>query len=65
MVRWLGAYVPDMYGEEDGTTHHVSERVIRTVMRHFLRLYRHDGEGPEVPADLVENKANRRAGPID
>jgi hypothetical protein len=39
IVRWLGTYVPGMYGEEDGTTHHVSERVIRTIMRHFLRLY--------------------------
>jgi hypothetical protein len=45
IVRWLGACVPDMYGEEDGTTHHVSERIIRTIMRHFLRLYRRDDEG--------------------
>ena len=38
-VRWLGAYIPDMYGEEDGTTHHVSERVIRTIMRLFIDMY--------------------------
>lgn len=43
IVRWLGAYVPNMYGEEDGTTHHVSERVVSTIMRHFLRLYMRAG----------------------
>ena len=39
IVRWMGAYVPNMYGEEDGTTHHVSERVVRTIMRLFLETY--------------------------
>ena len=39
IVRWLGAYLPNMYGEEDGTTHHVSERVVRKIMRLFLDLY--------------------------
>jgi hypothetical protein len=39
IVRWMGAYVPGKYGEEDGTTHHVSERVIRTIMRSILQTY--------------------------
>lgn len=39
IVRWLGAYVPNMYGEEDGTTSHISERVIRLIMGLFLRTY--------------------------
>lgn len=43
IVRWLGAYIPDMYGDEDGTTHHVSERVVETVIRHFLAMYRKQG----------------------
>jgi hypothetical protein len=30
---------PNMYGDEDGTAHHVSERVVQTIMGHFLRLY--------------------------
>jgi hypothetical protein len=48
IVRWLGAYLPNMYGEEDGTTHHVSERVVRTIMRLFLETYRRPA--PEPPA---------------
>jgi len=40
ILRWLGAYVSGMYGEEDGTTHHVSERVVRTIIRSFLNTYR-------------------------
>ncbi len=39
IVRWMGAYIPNMYGEEDGTTHHVSERVVRLIMKLFLQLY--------------------------
>jgi hypothetical protein len=39
IVRWLGPYVPDMYGEEDGTTSHISERVIRLIIGLFLRTY--------------------------
>jgi hypothetical protein len=45
IVRWQGAYVSGMYGEEDGTTHHVSERVVRTIMRSFLNTYMHRVEG--------------------
>jgi hypothetical protein len=40
IVRWLGTYISGMYGEEDGTTHHLSERVIRTIIQHFLTTYR-------------------------
>jgi len=43
IVRWLGAYIPNMYGDEDGTAHHVSERVVQTIMGHFLRLYMRAG----------------------
>ena len=39
IVRWLGAYVPGMYGEEDGTTHHVSERVVDLIVGAFLQSY--------------------------
>ncbi|MBF0462543.1 MAG: GSCFA domain-containing protein [Magnetococcales bacterium] len=39
MVRWLGAYFPGMYGKEDGSVQHVSEDMVRTIMRHFLRVY--------------------------
>jgi hypothetical protein len=49
IVRWLGAYLPGMYGEEDGTTHHVSERVVRTIMRLFLDTYRREGRPHAAP----------------
>jgi hypothetical protein len=39
MVRWLGAYIPRMYGEEDESPFHVSERVVRTIIRLFLQTY--------------------------
>ena len=39
IVRWLAAYIPGMYGEEDSSTRHVSERVVRTIIRAFLRTY--------------------------
>jgi hypothetical protein len=42
IVRWLGTYFPGMYGDEDGSTRHVSERVVRTIIRNFLQIY---GEG--------------------
>jgi tetratricopeptide (TPR) repeat protein len=42
IVRWLGTYIPGMYGDEDGSTRHVSERVVRTIIRNFLQIY---GEG--------------------
>lgn len=28
IVRWLSAYLPGMYGEDDGSTVHISERVV-------------------------------------
>jgi GSCFA family len=36
IIRWLGAYVPGMYGADDGTTLHVSEHIISTIIRLFL-----------------------------
>lgn len=39
IVRWLGSYFPGMYGEEDGTTGHVSERVIDLIIALFLQNY--------------------------
>jgi hypothetical protein len=39
IVRWLGAYVPKMYGEEDGTTGHVSEWAVEMIMRLFMQFY--------------------------
>ena len=39
IVRWLGTYIPGMYGDEDGSTRHVSERVVRTIIRSFLQTY--------------------------
>jgi hypothetical protein len=49
IVRWLGAYLPGMYGDEDGTTHHISERVVRTIMRLFLDTYRREGRSHAAP----------------
>jgi hypothetical protein len=43
MVRWLGAYVPGMYGAEDGTPHHVSESAVGTIIRLFLETYSKPG----------------------
>lgn len=42
IVRWLSAYLPGMYGEDDGSTVHVSERVVDAIVRAFLDAY---GEG--------------------
>ena len=39
IVRWLAAYIPGMYGDEDSSTRHVSERVVRTIIRAFLQTY--------------------------
>lgn len=39
IVKWLGVYVPNMYGEEDGTCGHVSERVVEMIMVLFLQFY--------------------------
>jgi tetratricopeptide (TPR) repeat protein len=39
VVRWLGSYVPGMYGNEDGSTHHVSEDVIDLIVRAFLQIF--------------------------
>lgn len=36
IVRWLGSYVPGMFGEEDGSTIHVSERAIRYIVEAFI-----------------------------
>lgn len=36
IVRWLGAYAPGMYGDEDGSTLHVSERVIDLIVSTFI-----------------------------
>jgi tetratricopeptide (TPR) repeat protein len=58
IVRWLGAYVPGMYGEEDGSPRHVSERVVRLVVRAFLQLY---GAAPE-PAETAPIKQAEVAG---
>jgi hypothetical protein len=56
IVRWLGAYIPGMYGEEDGTPRHVSERVVRLIIREFLNAYR-VGSGP-APTALVPSLAS-------
>jgi hypothetical protein len=53
IVRWLGAYVPGMYGDEDGTPRHISERVVRLIIREFLRLYR-AAPAPAEPAPVKE-----------
>jgi hypothetical protein len=58
IVRWLGTYVPGMYGEDDGATYHISEGVIRTIMPHFLRLYWRDSGCSEVRPDHVEKRRN-------
>ncbi|MEO5350016.1 MAG: GSCFA domain-containing protein [Magnetococcus sp. YQC-3] len=39
IIRWLGAYIPGMYGAEDGTPWHVSDHVIKTIMKHFVRIF--------------------------
>jgi len=39
IVRWLGSYIPDMYGEEDDGTTHVSARVVKIIMKLFLETY--------------------------
>ncbi|MDH5230297.1 MAG: GSCFA domain-containing protein [Gammaproteobacteria bacterium] len=39
IVRWLGAYNGNAYGEEDGTTVHVSESYIETIIELFLETY--------------------------
>jgi hypothetical protein len=38
VVRWLGAYAPGMYGQEDGSTIHVSEEVIAMQMSLFIEV---------------------------
>jgi hypothetical protein len=39
IVRWLGAYVGGMYGAEDGTTSHISEGIISTIMKLFIEVF--------------------------
>ncbi|UUX51863.1 GSCFA domain-containing protein [Nisaea acidiphila] len=36
VVRWLGAYAPGMYGEDDGSTIHISERAIGFIVEAFV-----------------------------
>jgi tetratricopeptide (TPR) repeat protein len=35
-VRWIGAYHGDVYGEDDGSTRHVSDRVVRGITARFV-----------------------------
>jgi hypothetical protein len=42
IVRWLGAYIPGMYGAEDGTPHHVSESIVQMIMGLFSKFYLRD-----------------------
>ncbi len=53
MVRWLGAYFSGMYGQEDGSLQHVSEEVVQTIMRHFIRLFQ--AKGPSPRANSLDN----------
>src|SRR6185369_7470852 len=39
MIRWVGVYGGGVYGAEDGTSRHVSEHAIRSVMRAFVRRH--------------------------
>lgn len=36
IVRWVGAYRGDVYGAEDGSTHHVSEHVVDAIIKSFI-----------------------------
>lgn len=42
-VRWLGAYWGDTYGEEDGSTHHVSEAAIKIIIETFMEAFHFNG----------------------
>jgi GSCFA family len=39
IVKWLGPYLPGMYGQDDGSARHVTERVVQMIIREFLRIY--------------------------
>jgi GSCFA family/Sulfotransferase family len=39
IVRWLGAYHGPMFGAEDGTTRHVSERVVTAIVEKFVAIH--------------------------
>lgn len=39
MVRWVGAYHPNLFGEEDGTTRHVSERAVSAIVNGFIHAF--------------------------
>ena len=39
IVKWLGSYIPGMYGNEDGSTHHVSEGAIDLIVRAFIQMF--------------------------
>jgi hypothetical protein len=39
VVRWLGAYIPNMYGQEDGTSRHVSEHAISAIIKAFIKKF--------------------------
>ncbi|WP_150050897.1 MULTISPECIES: GSCFA domain-containing protein [Methylomonas] len=37
VVRWVGGYRGDAFGAEDGSTHHVSEQTVDSIIRAFIR----------------------------
>lgn len=39
MVRWLGAHLPPVYGQDDGMHRHVNMELVDTVVRLFLKYY--------------------------
>ena len=39
-VRWIGAYHGNVYGEDDGSTRHVSDRVVRGITAQFVERIR-------------------------
>lgn len=36
LFRWVGGYVPGMYGQEDNSTIHASESVVAVVVDTFV-----------------------------
>jgi tetratricopeptide (TPR) repeat protein len=39
-IRWLGAYLPGLYGAEDATALHVSFHSTKSCVQHFVRTFR-------------------------
>lgn len=42
IVRWIGSYKGDAYGQEDGTSHHVSEEYIDEIIGSFIKTFGDD-----------------------